>query len=268
MIIIAEKINGFIPKTKKAIEEHDEEYIRFLASEQTKWGATYLDICAGTDPDIEMETMEWLIDLAQQESDLPLAVDSSDPDIILKCLPLCNKVGVINSVSMEEGKMETILPAVADTDWKIVALTCDNEGIPDDPPTKLKITDEMVKQFDEYGIDHDRIFIDPLVTTLGTKSDSFLNFAEGIRIIHEKYPRLHFTSGLSNISFGMPYREAINTHFMALCMMVGMDSAIVDPLNEHMQATIAATEALLGKDDFCMNFLMKYRQGLFPRKPE
>ena len=268
MIIIGEKINGFIPRTKQAIDAHDDEYIKEIAKGQEETHADYLDICAGTDAESEKETMEWLIGLAQEVSTLPLCIDSSNPELIVELMPLCNKPGMINSVSMEEGKIETIFPAVADKDWKIVALTCDNDGIPDDAPTKLKIADELVAAADEYGIAHDRLFIDPLVTTMATKSDSLLNFCEGIRVIHEKYPDVHFTSGLSNISFGMPYRKAINMQFLSLAMNAGMDSAIMNPMSKDMQATLHATAALLGQDDFCMEYITAYNEGLFPVQPE
>ena len=268
MIIIGEKINGFIPRTKKAIDAHDDAYIKEIAIGQTKAHADYLDICTGTDAEIERETMEWLIGLAQEVSDLPLCLDSSDPQLLVDFMSLCDKPGMLNSVSMEEGKIETIFPAVADTEWKIIALTCNNEGIPDDAPTKLAITDEIIAAADEYGIAHDRLFIDPLVTTLGTKGDSLTNFVEGIRVIHEKYPDVHFTSGLSNISYGMPYRKAINTQFLCLAMNAGMDSAIMNPMSEDMQATLRATAALLEQDPYCLEYITAYREGMFPMKPE
>lgn len=268
MIIIGEKINGFIPKTLKAIEAKDADYIKEIAIGQQEAGADYLDICAGVAPDIEMETMVWLIELAQEVSDLPLCLDSSSTQILLDCMPLCKKEGLINSVSMEEGKVEAIFPAIQGTKWGVVALTCNNEGIPDDPPTKLKIARELVEAAEKYDISQDRIFIDPLVTTLGTKSDSLLNFVDGVRLIHEEFPNVHFTSGLSNISFGMPYRRGINTQFLCLAMNAGMDSAIMDPMDPYMQATMFATNALLGNDDYCMDYLEAYRDGLFPVKPK
>lgn len=267
MIIIGEKINGFIPRTKKAIEEKDEEYIASIAERQEDMEADYLDICAGTDPDVELETMTWLIDIAQANSSLPLCIDSSDPEVILECMKLCKKPGLINSVSMEEGKIDKIFPAIADTRWGVIALTCNNDGIPDDPATKLVIARQIMEKAREYGIADNRIYIDPLVTTLATKQDSMLNFMEGVRLIKEEFPKVHFTSGLSNISFGMPYRKGINMQFMCLAMYAGMDSAIVDPLSEDMQATIRATDALLGNDEYCMDYLEAYRDGMFPKKP-
>jgi 5-methyltetrahydrofolate--homocysteine methyltransferase len=263
MIIIGEKINGFIPKTMAAIESKDEAYIRELAEKQTEGGAAYIDICAGTRPDIERETMEWLIGLVQDTVDTPLCIDSSDPQVILDMLPLANKPGMINSVSKEEGKTETIFPAIADSTWCVVALTCDADGIPDDPQKKYAIGRQMIEEAEALGIARDRLFIDPCVTTLATKQDCLINFNEGVRLLKADFPGVHFTSGLSNISFGMPYRKAINMQFLSLTMAAGMDSAIMDPTSADMLAVMYATDALLGNDEYCMNYLSAFRDGFF-----
>lgn len=262
MIIIGEKVNGFIPRTLQAIEEKDEAYIREIALKQTEFGANYIDVCAGTAPEIERETMRWLIDLVQDTVDTPICLDSSDVEVLLEMMELIKKPGMINSVSGETGKCEAIFPAIKDSDWKVVALTCDQNGIPTDPKVKFDIAETLIAQAQEYNIPVGSIFIDPLVTTLATTGDSLLSFNEAVRLIKGKYPDVHITSGLSNISFGMPYRKAINTQFLALAMSAGMDSAIMDPTSADMRATLYATDALLGNDDYCMNYLTAFRQGL------
>ncbi len=268
MIIIGEKINGFIPKTLEAIENRDADYIRKIAKGQADGGATYIDVCAGVKPDIEMEVMEWLIDLVQETVDTPLCIDSPDPQVIVDCMPRAKAVGCMNSISLEEGKCETVLPAIAGTDWKVVALTCDANGIPDDPATKFEIAKTIIAHAEGYGIPHDNILIDPLVTTLATNQQSMVNFIETIHLIKAEYPDVHITSGLSNISFGMPYRKAINMQFLSLTMQAGMDSAIMDSMSEDMLATMHATIALLGNDPYCGGYLRAYKAGLFPVKPE
>jgi 5-methyltetrahydrofolate--homocysteine methyltransferase len=275
MIIIGEKINGFIPKTLVAIETRDAEYIRAIAKAQFDGGANFLDICAGTAPETERETLEWLVDIALESSDLPLCLDSSDSQMLVdmydyvreKAAGIQASSGLINSVSLEEGKCEAVLPHVADSNWGIVALTCDNKGIPDAPSTKLAIARELIKRANDAGIATERIYIDPLVTTLATRQDSLRNFTEGVALIKAEFPTVHFTSGLSNISFGMPFRKAINMQFLCLAMQVGMDSAIMDPTSSDMQATLHATDALLGNDEYCMAYLQAFRGGLFGTKP-
>jgi 5-methyltetrahydrofolate--homocysteine methyltransferase len=271
MIIIGEKINGFIPKTLAAIEAKDAEYIKAIAVGQAEGGADYLDICAGVAPELERDTMRWLIDIAQTNSSLPLCLDSSDVQVLLELKELAKKPGILNSVSLElvddeRTKCDVVFPAVAASDWGIIALTCDNTGIPDEPAKKFELAKDMISQANAAGIATERIYIDPCVTTLASNQESLLNFIGGIALIKAEYPTVHFTSGLSNISFGMPYRKAINTQFLCLAMQAGMDSAIMDPMSADMQATLFATAALLGNDEYCMEYLQAYRAGLFGAK--
>ena len=168
---------------------------------------------------------------------------------------------------MEGNKCDIILPAIAGTEWKVVALTCDDDGIPDDPKVKYEIAKKIMAKVDEYGVDHDNILFDPLVTTLGTNQQSFLNFIEAVELIKADYPDVHFTSGLSNISYGLPYRKAINMQFLSLAMAKGMDSAIMDPTSRDMLAAMYATDALLGNDNYCKDYLKGFRNNLFgPKK--
>jgi 5-methyltetrahydrofolate--homocysteine methyltransferase len=174
---------------------------------------------------------------------------------------------MLNSVSEEHGKCEILFPRVAGTEWKIVALTCDNNGIPSDPQVKFDIAVSIVEKAKKCGIAADRLFIDPLVTAISATGDSLLSFTNTLINIKSKYPEAHITSGLSNISFGMPYRKAINRQFLAFAMEAGMDSAIMDPTSGDMRATLYATEALLGRDRNCRRYLNAFRKGLIgPKK--
>ena len=267
MIIIGEKINGSIPSTAKAIAERNEDFIRNLAVKQSEMGADYLDVAAGTAPEIERETLKWLIDIVQDAVDTPLCIDSSDCNVILDMIPLAKKPGLLNSVSEEHGKCEILLPKAAASEWKIVALTCDNKGISSDPKVKFDIAVTIVEKAKSYGITEDRLFIDPLVTTISASSNSLLSFNETLISIKNKYPEIHITSGLSNISFGMPFRKIINQQFLTLAMSAGMDSAIMDPTSDEMRATLYAVEALLGRDRNCRRFLTAFRKGVIgPKK--
>jgi len=266
LIIIGEKINGGIPSVAQAIADRDEGFIRAQALKQTEFGAHYLDVCAGTSPDLERETLKWLIGVVQDTVDTPLCIDSTDCGMILDILPFVDKPGLINSVSEEGGKCEQLLPKIADSEWKVIALTCDNNGISTDPVVKYNIAVSIMEKAKSLGISEDRMFIDPLVTAISTTGDSFLSFTETMRMIRERYPDVHITSGLSNISFGMPFRKAVNQQFLCLAMAAGMDSAIMDPASADMRAALYATDALLGRDRLCRRYLQAYRKGLIGSK--
>ena len=259
MIIIGEKINGSIPGTKKAIEKMDADYIRKLAKIQTEAGATYIDVCASINEG-ELDMVKWLVDLVQEVSDLPICLDSPDPQVCIDAMAFCNKPGLVNSISLEGDKIK-ILPALQGTKWNVVALLCDDTGIPKDADTRIEIFKKIMTLCDEYDIGPERIFIDPLVEGLATTADSLLTFAETTRRIKELYPTVHVTSGLSNISYGLPGRKLLNMPFMTLAMNAGMDSAIVDPTDRDMMGAIYATEALLAEDFMCLDYIGAFREN-------
>jgi 5-methyltetrahydrofolate--homocysteine methyltransferase len=263
MLIIGEKINGSIPRTAAAIAEKNEKFIRNLAKKQTAARASYLDICASVSPEKELETLKWLVDLVQQESDLPISLDSPNAGIFADAVKLCKKPGMINSVSMEGDKIEQVFPVIAGTGWNCVALLCDNTGIPQSAEQRINVFKDILKKAGEYKIDPSRLFIDPVVEMLCTSEDGIAKITETIKTIKEICPDVHITSGASNISFNLPVRKFVNRSFIILCMGAGMDSAIIDPTNEDMLALIYAAEALLGRDEMCMEYIGAYRDGLF-----
>ena len=262
MIIIGEKINGAIPSVKKAIEERDEGFIRDLALRQRDAGADYIDVCAGTSTDKEYDALCWLIRVVQETVETPLCLDSPDPRMLERILPLVKKNGILNSVSGEGEKCAILYPLLKGSTWKVIALTCDDAGIASDPARKSAIAQTLIEKADAYSIAQDRLFIDPVVLALSAVNSALITFMEAVRSIKAAFPLVHITSGLSNISFGMPCRKLINQSFLALAMSAGMDSAIIDPTNRETAATILAVEVLLGKDAFCRRYNVAYRKGL------
>lgn len=260
MIIIGEKINGSIPSVAKAIAEKDEAFLRDLAVKQAEAGSTYIDVCASVEPEFEYETLSWMLNLVQDAVDTPLSVDSPDAACIVKCLPLCKKVGLVNSVSMEGDKVDTVFPVIADTKWECVALLCDDTGIPKSAADRLRVFDNLMKKAEQYKIDPSRLHIDPLVEMLCTSEDGIAMVVEVITEIKKRYPTIHITGAVSNISFNLPARKLINMGFVVLAMNAGLDSAIFDPLDKQLLGIIYATEALLGLDDFCMEYITAFRE--------
>lgn len=258
MIIIGEKLNGSIPSVAKAIAEKDADLIRERARMQAEAGATFLDVCASVEEAVEVETLKWMIDLVQEVTDTPICVDSPSARSCVAAIPFCKRPGLINSVSLEGDKIDTIFPVIADTDWECVALLCDNDGIPDSVERRMKIFFGIMEKAKQYGIAPSRLHIDPLVVTLGTDQTALTVFADCCRRIKYEYPEIHITSGLSNISFGLPVRKNINQAFMVLAMNAGMDSAIVDPTNKNMIGMIYATNALLERDEYCLGYIGKF----------
>ncbi|MCO1601361.1 methyltetrahydrofolate cobalamin methyltransferase [Desulfosporosinus nitroreducens] len=266
MIIIGEKINGAIPSVAKAIVAKDEDLIRKLAKDQSEAGAAFIDVCASVENSIELETIKWLIDLVQEVTDTPIAIDSPNVRICAEAIKFCKKPGLINSVSLEGDKIDVIFPLIAETKWECVALLCDDTGIPQDSEKRLEVFAGIMKKAKEYNIDPSRLHIDPLVQMLCTSEDGINTVVEVIKEIKTQYPEIHVTGGASNISFNLPVRKLVNQAFLVLAMNAGMDSAIIDPLNRDMMGMLYATEALLGQDEYCMEYIGAYREDKFGQK--
>lgn len=162
--------------------------------------------------------------------------------------------------------MQVVFPVIADTKWDVVALLNDNSGIPKTAEDRIKVFDDIMAEAEKYGIKPNRIHIDPLVEMLCTSEDGIAMVEEVMHSIKEKYPTIHITGAVSNISFNLPARKLVNQAFVVLAMKAGMDSAVLDPLNRDMMGMIYATEACLGIDEMCIEYIGAYREGIFGTK--
>jgi len=265
VIIIGEKINGAIPSIKAAIASKDADLIRQRTLAQAAAGSNFLDCAPSTATEIEYETMCWLIDIMQQVTDVPLCIDSPNAHLLARILEegKVNKPGMVNSVNEEGDKCEIIFPLIAGTDWNVVGLTCDKNGIPADPQKKIDIAKQIIDKAIKYGVALKNLHIDPCVMALATMPSAMADFEACIRGIHDYAPEVKVTGAISNISFDMPARKYVNSNCMAYAIAAGLDSAIMDPCNMDMMATIFACEALRMKDKSGRKYNRAYRQGKF-----
>jgi 5-methyltetrahydrofolate corrinoid/iron sulfur protein methyltransferase len=265
MIIIAEKLNGSIPSCAKAIAERNADYIRDLAKRQSEAGADFIDVCASVNEG-ELEVLKWMIDLVQEVTDTPIAIDSPNTKVLVDAMKLVKRPGLFNSVSGEGTKIDDAFPHLAGTDWHVMALLCDDTGIPKSAAKRIEVFETIMKKANEYGIKHDHIHIDPLVEMLCTSENGIETVVEVMTYIKKNYPEVHISGAVSNISFNLPARRIVNQAFAVLAMNAGMDSAVLDPLNQDLMGMIYATEALLGYDEMCIEYITKYREGIFGQK--
>lgn len=261
MIIIGEKLNGSIPSMAAAIANRDEQKIRELAARQEAAGADYLDVCASVPEEIEEETLKWMLELVQDESDLPICLDSPSPDTILKAMKYVKKPGLINSVSMEGDKIAKIFPAIANTRWKCIALCSDEKGIPATAEKRLAVFERILAEADKYGIARNRLFIDPLVEMVCASETGIATILETIRGIRARDEDVHIVCAVSNISYNLPARALINQAFVSIAVSAGMDAGIIDPLNRGMLGAIFAAEACMGVDEYCIDYIDAFREG-------
>ncbi len=261
MIVIGEKINGTRKKVSAAISEKNTVFIQNLAISQVDAGADYLDVNAGTAPDIEPADLVWLIKTVQEVTDVPLCLDSANPSALKAGFAAVDKRPIVNSLSGERNRIEDILPLACKEQTELIVLALDDKGIPNSVQQRVEIITRLIGMTRNGGLADKNLFIDPLVTALSTDTASGIRAFEAMRIIKKEFPEVHLTAGLSNISYGLPSRSIVNQAFAVLAMDAGLDSAIIDPEDRYLQSIMVAAEMTLGRDRFCSNYTRAYREG-------
>jgi cobalamin-dependent methionine synthase I len=261
MIIIGEKINSTLKSIRPAMEARDQAAIVDLAKRQQEAGDCYLDVNAGMFYENEIEILQWLIETIQSAVKVPLTIDSPNAKAILAGLK-ANKNGkpIVNSITGEKERLKSVLPLVAQYGTGVIALCMDDRGMPETAGERVEIAHDLIAALTREGVPLGDIFIDPMIRPIGTGSQYGVVALETIRTVRNEYPDVHIACGLSNISFGIPARKVVNQAFLVAAMTAGLDCAILDPLDKKLMTFLYATEALLGIDDYCMNFITKFRE--------
>lgn len=262
MKIIGEKINGTRKKVKEAVLSRDVAFIQKLAGDQAGAGATWIDVNAGTPTEREPDDLIWLVETVQAVVDKPLCLDSANPAALAAALPKVTKAPLINSISGEQGRLTGVLPLAAQAQGGVIALAMDDKGIPATTEGRLVIVQRLIGLTREVGIPDEQVYVDPLVMTIGASGDAGRIALATVRAVKAEFPKVHFTSGLSNVSFGLPARSLINRAFLTLMLEAGLDSAILDPLDRDLRKSILAAEAVLGIDRHCLGYTRAFRAGL------
>lgn len=259
MQIIGEKINGTRKGVEAAIANRDEAFIKHLAKEQVEAGADLLDINAGTTPDREPDDLAWLVRIVQGVVEVPLCLDSTNPIALIEALKHIRHEPMINSINGDPERLENILSIVVKHNCMVIAMALDESRIPKSVDDRLNALRKVFSATRDIGVSDEKVYIDPLVMTIGTDIKAGLTALEAMRGIKRMYPKSHITCGLSNISFGLPGRSLINRTFLALAMEVGLDSAILDPTDQQLRESLLATELLLGRDQFCRKYTQAFK---------
>jgi len=261
MIIIGEKINGARKQVGAAIAARDDAFIRDLALKQAAAGVQYLDVSAGTSSGDETAALVWLIDTIQAATDVPLCLDSPDPNILAAAVERTKQPPMLNSISGEKKRLEGILPLVSRGSGPVIMLAMDDKGIPKTTTERMAVIRHLIGDTRRSGVNDERIFVDPLVMAVATGTDSGRIALETMKAIHAEFPAAHIVSGLSNVSFGLPVRSLVNRAFLTLAIDAGLDSSILDPLDKSLRSAILAAELVLGYDKHCLNYTRSFRAG-------
>jgi len=271
MLIIGECINSTTPEVLDAIAKRDVNFIRELARGQIEAGAEYIDVNAGARIDTELEDMEWLIKTVNDVVEVPLSIDSANPDTIKHGLEIYDQLlkdnnkteikAMVNSINGEPTHCEKVLPLVKEYDCEVIGLLMDENGIPSEPEDRVKIGSKIIDQLNKYKIPIDKLYLDMVIQPISTDSGKGITILETLKLVKQEFPEVKTVLGLSNISFGLPEKELINRTFLAMLMVNGLDAAIMNPLDRKILATLQTAKMLLNQDEFCMNYITAFRDG-------
>jgi len=269
MILIGERINGMFTDVKDAIASGNKRPIQELAKRQTEAGATYLDVNVGTAAADQEGTMQWLVETIQETCSTPLCLDSQKPGVIAAGVKVVNADNglLLNSTPLNKKSDEEVFDKYlemadqAGPKTNIITLTMDKNGVPQDTDTRVALAAEIVQKAMEKGFDTQRLFIDPIALPVNVPNAqvqmlNILNAMDQIRYLADPAP--HITLGLSNISQGTSERSLINRIFLAMAISHGLDSAIVDVLDEKLMNVVATSDMLMNKQIYSDSFLKVY----------
>ena len=262
MIIVGEKINASRKSVEQAVEKRDADFITRLAKEQADAGAHYIDVNAGTFVQRETECLKWLVETVQREVELPLSLDSPNPEALSEAIKLHRGEPMINSISLEKERYAALLPMVTSQPCHVVALCMGRTAMPTTVDERVEVGTELINRLTDKGVPLERIYIDPLIQPVSVDTNMGLAALGAIRKIMADFPGVNTICGLSNISFGLPERHLINRNFLALCMAYGLSAAILDPTDSKLMSTLLSVEMLLGRDEYCEKFIDAYQNGL------
>ena len=265
MIIIGEKINTSRKAISEAVETKDTAAIQAVARAQADAGADYIDVNAGTFLEKELDLLPWLVETVQDAVELPLCLDSPSPEALKRAMKVHRGRPLINSISMEKDRYDSLLPVVSENECRIVALCMAQTSMPTTADDRISVAAALIEGLTGAGVALADIFVDPLVQPVSVDVQMGPAVLEAIAGIAGRFPGVGTICGLSNISYGLPARRLINRHFLGLALARGLSAAILDPTDAEIMSALAAVTMLLGKDEYCSQYIDAFERGLFAK---
>jgi len=260
-VIVGERIN---PTGKKTLQEElrNDRFslVRKEAKKQEEEGAKILDINVSGEGIDEARAFRKVALTIEKTVDLPLSIDSLNPEVIEKALQVIGGKALINSVNGKEESLKIILPLAKRFGAAIIGLTLDEEGIPKTAQKRLKIAKKIIDRAVEVGISKENIFVDPLTLTVASQQEQVMESLEALKLIKEELG-VQTILGISNISFGLPNRPLLNATFLHLSKKYGLDAAIVNPRDVRLKSSSLALKVLKSEDKGAKEYI-KAQKGI------
>ena len=267
-VIIGERIN---PTGRKILAEEmkrgDYRRVEADATAQVAAGAHMLDVNAGIPLADEPAILAQAVKLVQSITDVPLSIDSSIVAALESGLAVYQGKALVNSVTGEEERLESVLPLVARHNAAVVAISNDETGISEDPDVRFEVARKIVERAADHGIHHSNVVVDPLVMPIGAINSAGRQVMHIVRRLREEL-KVNTTCGASNISFGLPNRNGINGAFLTMAISAGMTSAITNPLHDEVMQAVLGADVMMGHDPDCARWIRKYREPVAATESE
>ena len=259
-VIIGERIN---PTGRKVLAEEmkNGDYSRVIsdALAQVEAGAHMLDVNAGIPLADEPAILAEAIKLVQSVTDVPISIDSSIVAALESGLEVYEGKALVNSVTGEEDRLETVLPLVKKHGAAVVAISNDETGISEDPDVRFDVAKKIVERAADHGISHEDVVVDPLVMPIGAINSAGKQVMHIVRRLRDEL-KVNTTCGASNVSFGLPNRNGINSAFLTMAISAGLTSAITSPLHTEVMQAVLGANVMMGHDPDCRAWIAKYRE--------
>ena len=259
-VIIGERIN---PTGRKILAEEmkngDYSRVEADALAQVEAGAHMLDVNAGIPLADEPRILAEALQLVQSITDVPLSIDSSIVEALEAGLAVYQGKALVNSVTGEDEVLERVLPLVAKHKAAVVAISNDETGISEDPDERFAVAKKIVERAADHGIPYTDVVVDPLVMPIGAINTAGVQVMALVRRLRDEL-KVNTTCGASNVSFGLPNRNGINSAFLTMAMGAGMTSAITSPLHAEVMQAVRGGDVMMGHDPDCSNWIRAYRE--------
>jgi 5-methyltetrahydrofolate--homocysteine methyltransferase len=259
-VLIGERIN---PTGRKLLAAEmaagDYSRVQSDALAQVEAGANMLDVNAGIPMADEPRILAETIQLVQSLTDVPLSIDSSIVAALEAGLQVYKGKALLNSVTGEEERLESVLPLVKKYGAAVVAISNDETGISEDPDVRFEVARKIVHRARDFGIPYSDIVVDPLVMPVGALNQAGRSVFHLIRRLRDEL-KVNTTCGASNFSFGLPNRHGLNAAFLSMLIGAGMTSAITNPLHAEEMTAVLGADVAMGHDLNCMRWIQKFRE--------
>ncbi|MBN1628360.1 MAG: dihydropteroate synthase [Thermoleophilia bacterium] len=261
MIVVGELINASRKVIAQAIRTKDVTTVQQVARDEAGAGASFIDVNAGVFEDQEAELLGWLVEHVQQTVTIPCSIDSPNPKAIEAALAVHRGDAMINSISLEQDRRDSVTSLLAGTSHHVIAMCMDDDGLPETVDQRLRNADRMVSYLRGQGVAEDHIYLDLLLQAVSSNPTAAVDFLEAVAAVKTRFPEVHLICGMSNVSFGLPQRKVLNQVFAAMAVARGLDAAILNPLDVRLMSHILVAETLAGQDEWCERYLDASRAG-------